>query len=77
MCYTTYYSYQSNTTEEMFIVEKREPPFICLMRLLSVNISCLPIYSGISLAAAFAHLGVFFTQYLTDKDKHWCCLLVS
>lgn len=61
----------------MFIVEKREPPFICLIRLLSVNISCLPIYSGMSLAAACSHLGVFFSQYRTDKDKHWCCLLVS
>lgn len=30
-----------STTNKMFIVEKREPPFICLIRLLSVNISCL------------------------------------
>lgn len=67
----------ANTTRKMFIVEKREPPFICLMRLLSVNISCLPICFGISLAVACSHLGVFFTLYLADKDKHWCCLLVS
>lgn len=67
----------TNTTKKMFIVDKREPPFICLIRLLSANISCLPVYSGMSLAAACFHLGVFFSPYLTDKDKHWCCLLAS
>lgn len=51
----------------------RKASFICLMRLLSVNISCLLVYSGTSLAVHCSHLEMFSTQYFTDKQ--WCCLL--
>lgn len=50
--------------------------FICLMRLLSVNISCLLVYSGTSLAVHFSHLAMFLTQYFADEDKQWCYLPV-
>lgn len=30
----------------------------------------LSIFSGMSLGAACSHLGVFFSLYLVDKDKH-------